>query len=151
MQRAPYWIRDSLSRLLFDGSRVYALLLGGSILFGGPVRMQAPSYTVIMSWAPYWAWGGSLMVLGLTAMLPLYWVRVASFALLSTWLWVWWAAITAAVLDPAIVAPGADAPPPPGLTGVPTYFALATGYTALAVAMWMGRKEWHDAVLNPPK
>ena len=135
------WVHEAISRLVVDASKVYAVCLGVVLLLGGSDRMQAPAYAVLVDWAPWWFWGGSLVVAGLVTFVPKLIVRVVGYWVTAVWMWVWWAALTANVLWD-LYAPVDPTLPKPGLTGLPTYAYLMVIFTALAVASfmdWRGR------------
>lgn len=153
---APSYLFEAFTKFIFMISKLYLLGLGLMILAGGGDRMAGPAYATLIEWAPWWVWGGSLVVFGVGGMFPLTLVRVMSLALAAAWFWVWWAALLVTSLyslqsDMLICYAGDDchALPKPGLTGIPTYFVIAVSYVGLAVASsmdWRERRS-HDAHL----
>lgn len=134
MLESPTWAPVALARVVIDGSKIYATTFGATILLGGPERMANPSFDIILHWAPWWVWGGSLAALGLVSFIPAYTSRCAAYAAISAWFWVWTAALTVNAVSSSTPVP---------YTGVPTYFAVATVMTAAALTLWMTRTEWH--------
>ena len=142
MRSAPFWLYQAVTRMVSDVSKVYAVGLGGFILWGGWERMQAPAYGVLNAWAPWWFWGGSVLFAGLLTLVPVLLVRVIGYWLVTSWFWVWWAAVTVNICFPRF-APESDLKP--GLTSIPTYFFTAVVFTALAVASLMDWRERCDS------
>lgn len=146
MLPTPQWAVSSLARLLVDGSKAYAIAFGLVILTGGAERMAAPAFTVILEWAPWWVWGATLLVLGVASFIPVYVVRCVANGCCAAWFWVW----TAALVTNVLFADHSNGPAAP-LTGIPTYFAAATVFTATTVALWMTREDWSRALQHAPR
>jgi hypothetical protein len=146
MLPSPQWAVSSLARLFVDGSKMYAVAMGFTILIGGAERMAAPAFMVILQWAPWWVWGITLLAAGIISYIPVYVVRCLAHGCCAAWFWIW----TAALFTNAFFADHSKGPAAP-LTGLPTYFAAATVFTATTVALWMTREDWSRAVQHAPR
>lgn len=109
-------------------ANLYPIALGGCVLGGGPLRMElSPAFTVVLDWMPAHAWGAAFILGGLFSLAAdRPHVRLVGWMGLAAMFWIWEAAI-------ALAAFGSEEAV---WTGVPTYGAVATGYTALAVFAW---------------
>lgn len=137
--RPPEWVEYAITRFIFDGAKLYAVLLGAGIMLGGDKRLTGPSFGTLVTWAPAWMWGAFLALAGLLAVVNAR-SRLIGFAVISCWFWLWTSALT---VNYVLFQPGVDGCCLPTVTGPVTYFVMSVAYTAMTVALWMSRGESH--------
>jgi hypothetical protein len=127
------WSNDPMWDLVRHLSVALPVMLGAVIVLGGHDRMySATGFRVLLEWAPFWMWGGSLVVAGLISMCPCWYVRNPAHIAIAVWCWLWWVAVVW-----GSISTGA------ALTAVVVYLVLAIGYTGSAVATVMDRGPNH--------
>jgi len=136
---APTWVAQAITRFVFDLSKVYMIGMGLLLLAGGQQRMSGPAYYTLTTWAPWWVWGGTMLLLGVYSLIPFLMVRLACYTLAAAWFWVWEAAVVVNAFNETALLAAMPNAPRPGWTAISAYGFSATLFTAMAVAMWLDR------------